>query len=86
MAGRSVAAWQSARGARLGGSGFGLARGALFGFLEAVALAFEGDNLGTMDEAVDEGDSAGGVGEDLVPFAERLVGGQEDGTLLFIAA
>lgn len=38
-----------------------------------------------MDEAVDEGDDAGGVGEDVRPFAEGFVGGQYDGSLLIPA-
>ena len=35
-----------------------------------------------MDQPIDEGDDAGGVGEDLVPFAKRLVGGEYRGALL----
>lgn len=38
-----------------------------------------------MHEAVDEGDDAGGIGEELVPFAEGLVGGDDDGALLIAA-
>jgi hypothetical protein len=30
-----------------------------------------------MHETINEGDDAGSVGEDLVPFAERLVGRQD---------
>ena len=30
-----------------------------------------------MHQPIDEGDDAGGVGEDLVPFAEGFVGGQD---------
>ena len=41
---------------------------AFFGLLEAVGLALEGDDLGVADEAVDQGDHAGGVGEDLAPL------------------
>jgi hypothetical protein len=36
-------------------------------------------DLGVVDEAVDERDDAGGVGEDLVPFGEGAVGGDEGG-------
>ena len=54
---------------------------ALLGFFESVALTLDGEQFGAMDEAVDEGDDAGGVGEHVVPFAEDLVGGQDDGTL-----
>ena len=32
-----------------------------------------------MHEPIDEGDDTGGIGEDLGPFAEGLVGGDNDG-------
>jgi hypothetical protein len=32
-----------------------------------------------VDQAVDEGDDAGGVGKDLVPFGEGLVGAEQNG-------
>src|SRR5262249_57309417 len=38
-----------------------------------------------MNEAIDEGDDAGSVGEHLVPFDERTVGGDERARL-FVAA
>lgn len=38
-----------------------------------------------MDEAIDEGDDAGGVGEDLAPSSEGLVGGEEDGGVCGVA-
>jgi hypothetical protein len=43
---------------------------------EAVAVSFEGDDFGVVDEAVDHG---GGdvVAEDLGPAAEGLVGGDD---------
>jgi len=69
-----------------GAAGPGLAGGALLRFLEAIALAFEGDDLGAVQQAIDEGDHAGGVGEHLVPFAEGLVGAEEDGALQLVAA
>ena len=47
--------------------------GALLGFLEAIAVAGEGEDLGAVHEPIDERDDAGGVGEDLIPFAERLL-------------
>ena len=37
-----------------------------------------------MHETVNEGDDAGGVREDLVPFAERFVGRQDDRTMQLI--
>ena len=46
-------------------------------FLEAGGLALDGQDLGVVDEAVHEGDDAGGVGEDLAPFGERPIGGDE---------
>ena len=39
-----------------------------------------------MDEAVDGGERHGGVGEDLSPFAERLVGGDQHGAPLVAGA
>src|SRR4029434_1037817 len=38
-----------------------------------------------MHETIDEGDHAGGVGEDLVPFGKGAVGG-DDGARLLVAA
>ena len=38
-----------------------------------------------MDEPIDEGDHAGGVGEDLVPFPKAFVRGQDRGALLITA-
>jgi hypothetical protein len=35
--------------------------------------SLHGDDLGAVHQPVDEGDHAGGVGEDLVPLAEGLV-------------
>jgi hypothetical protein len=53
----------------------------LLGFFEAVAFGVDVDDLGAMDEAVDERDDAGGVGEDLAPLGKGLVGAEEDGLL-----
>ena len=39
-----------------------------------------------MDEAVDGGERHGGIGEDLSPFAEGLVGGDEHGAPLVAGA
>ena len=44
--------------------------GSFLGFLETVGIPFEREDLGVVDEAVDQGDDAGGVREDLVPFAK----------------
>jgi hypothetical protein len=40
------------------------------GFLEAVGFPIDGEDLGVVDEPVDQGDDAGGVWEDLAPFGE----------------
>ena len=55
-------------------------------FLEAVAFALDGEDLGVVDEAIDQGDDAGGVGEDLAPFCERAVGGDHGALVLVTAA
>src|SRR5262249_2833064 len=58
---------------------------ALFGLLAPVGLAIESVDLDMMNEAIDEGDDAGSVGEHLVPFDERTVGGDERARLLVAA-
>ncbi len=45
--------------------------------LEPVAVAFEVDDLGVVDEAIDHGGGDGGVPEHLAPTAERLVRGDD---------
>ena len=42
-----------------------------------VALAAERDDVGVMDQPVDGGDGHHVVGEDAIPGAERLVGGDD---------
>jgi hypothetical protein len=56
-----------------------LLSGALFGFLESVAVALDLDDLGAMHEAVDERDRARGVREDFGPLGERLVRAEQIG-------
>ena len=46
--------------------------------LEPVAVAFEADDVGVVDQAVDHGGGNGVVAEDLTPAAERLVAGDDD--------
>jgi hypothetical protein len=46
--------------------------------LEPVAVAFEADDVGVVDETVDHGGGDGVVAEDLAPAAERGVGGDVD--------
>src|SRR5882672_9240333 len=55
------------------------------GLTRAVALAFDGDHVGVMDDAIDEGGGAGGVGEDAGPVTEGEIGG-EYGAFLLVAA
>jgi hypothetical protein len=57
----------------------------LLGFFEAVAVDVDGEDLGAMDQPIDEGDDAGGVGEDLIPFSKGFVGRQNGGPLLITA-
>src|SRR4051812_50070825 len=51
--------------------------GAFARLLEAVGIPVDGDDLGVVDEAIDQRDDACGVGEDLAPFGERAVGGDQ---------
>ena len=52
----------------------------------AVALAFDGEDLGVMGQAVDEGDGTAGVGKDAVPMLEGQVRRLDDGLLLVAPA
>ena len=52
---------------------------------EAVAIGVDLNDLSVVSEAVDEGDDAAGVGEDLVPLSEGLVGGHHGGGVLVAA-
>jgi len=47
--------------------------GAFGCLLEAVGFAIDCDDLGVMDEAIDQGGDAGRGGEDLAPFGERTI-------------
>ena len=58
----------------------------LLGFLEAVALGVDVDDLGPMNEPIDERDDAGGVREDFAPRGEGLVGTEQHGSLGVVAA
>jgi hypothetical protein len=60
------------------GSGRGFVGGALFGFFQAIAVTFDIDDLGAVQESVDECDSAGRVGENFGPLGEGLVGAEDD--------
>jgi hypothetical protein len=50
--------------------------------LEPVAVAFEADDLGVVDEAVDHRGGDDVVAEDLAPAAEGLVGGDDERSAL----
>jgi len=51
-----------------------------------VALDIELEDGRVMDEAIDGGEGHDGVGEDPVPFAEGLAGGDQDGAVLIARA
>jgi hypothetical protein len=54
-------------------------------FFEAVALAFEGEDVGVVDEAVAQRGGDHGVGEDFAPGFEAAVAGDDD-RAAFVAA
>src|SRR6266508_5786303 len=54
-------------------------------FAQAVALAFEGDHGGVVDEPVDQGGGDDGVAEDLAPLLEAAVRGDGDRAALVAA-
>ncbi len=64
----------------------GLRGSAPFGDAPAIAVAFEGDDLGVVDEAIDEGRGGGGVGEDGRPLAERQVRREREAAPFIAAA
>src|SRR2546422_7680407 len=66
-----------------GGRPRGPTRG--LGDAASIALALDGEDLGVMDDAIDERGGRGGVGEDRRPLAERQVGGEHE-ALAFVAA
>src|ERR1700722_10011636 len=59
---------------------FGGGRGdaAEIAVFESVAVSFQSNDVGVVDEAVDHGGGDGVVAEDLAPPAERLVGGDDE--------
>ncbi len=59
--------------------------GAEVAVFEAVAVAFEADQFGVVNEPVDHRDGDGLIAEDLPPGGERLVG-RDDQALAFVAA
>lgn len=53
-----------------------------FRVLEPVAVAFERDDFGVVDDAVDHGGGDGVVAEDVAPSGEGQVRGEDDGGVL----
>src|SRR5487761_2052070 len=49
--------------------------GSFVGFLDAVGFAVDGDDFRVVHEAIDHGDDASGIWEDVAPFGEWPVGG-----------
>lgn len=47
--------------------------------MHAIGLAVDDQDIGVMDQAIDDGDHARGVGEDGAPLDEGAVSGQDDG-------
>ena len=56
-----------------------------FRVFESVAVAFEGEDFGVVDDPVDHRGCDGVVAEDVSTAAERQVRGQDDGGV-FVAA
>jgi len=50
-----------------------------------VALGVDQGDVGVVSESVDEGDDAGGVGEDEVPVLEGEIGRDDEGASPFVA-
>src|SRR5947209_3062619 len=67
-----------------GGRPRGPTRG--LGDAASIALALDGEDLGVMDDAIDERGGRGSVGEDRRPLAERQVGGEHEALALVAAA
>ena len=83
---RSAALAQGAEGDRSGGfGGSGGRRAGEVAVFEAVAVAFEREDFGVVDEPVDHRGGDDLVAEDLAPGRERLVGG-DDHAGAFVAA
>jgi hypothetical protein len=76
---------QDGRGAARSGScggfgfgGFGPAEACVF---EPVALACDGEDLGVMEESVEDGTGGGNVLEELAPLFDRPVAGHDGGSV-----
>src|ERR1051326_4086498 len=74
---------------QLGGSAGGRAASSvalLLGLTEPIALALDGDDVGVVDDAVDERGGAGRVGEDRGPVVEGEIRGEHKALLLVAPA
>ena len=60
--------------------------GSFLSLLEAIGFGLDGEDLGVVDQAIDQGDDAGGVWKDLAPFGEGPVGGDDRAVVLVPAA
>src|SRR5436190_22588964 len=81
---------ESASGCRRAGGGaerrsLSGGRDAEAALAQAVALAFERDHGGVVDESVDQGGGDHGVAEDLAPLFEAAVTGDDDRAALVAA-
>jgi hypothetical protein len=62
--------------------GFDAGQGVDAAVAESVAGAFEGDDVGVVDDAVDHGGGDDLISEDAGPGAERQIAGQDQGCVL----
>jgi hypothetical protein len=67
------------------GAGFGISGGAFLRLFVAIAFALQIQEFRLVHEPIDEGHDAAGIREDLGPFAEGFVGGDNDGVFLVAA-
>jgi hypothetical protein len=61
-----------------------LRAGAFFGFFGAIGVTLDGADLGVVHQPIDHRDDTSGVREDLAPFGEGAIGG-DDGAFLLVA-
>ena len=88
-AGRNAATGE-ARGSwarsRLGAAALARALiGAFARFLEPVGLTLDGNDLGVVDQTIDQRYDASGIGKHLTPLGERPIGGDQGATILVAA-
>src|SRR6516225_4629806 len=56
--------------------------GSFTSLLEAIGFALDGDDLSVVDQAIDKGNDARGIGKYLAPFGEWPIGGDKRAVLL----